>query len=113
MPNLVISIIDDDPAVREGTIDLLNSAGFAAETFTDADEFLKSGRVDDASCVVADMRMRGMCGLELHDHLLSKGGRPRPRARVRRVLLPVKAFWRKGPAVVHPLGSFARAEKSR
>ena len=73
MPNLVISIIDDDSAVREGTIDLLNSAGFVAETFTDADEFLKSGRVDDASCVVADMRMPGMSGLELHDHLLKAG----------------------------------------
>jgi CheY-like chemotaxis protein len=73
MPNFVISIIDDDPAVREGTIDLLNSAGFVAETFTDADEFLKSGRVDDASCVVADMRMPGMSGLELHDHLLRAG----------------------------------------
>jgi len=73
MANLVISVIDDDPAVREGTIDLLNSAGFAAETFTDADEFLKSGRADDASCVVADMRMPGMSGLELHDHLLRAG----------------------------------------
>jgi CheY-like chemotaxis protein/CelD/BcsL family acetyltransferase involved in cellulose biosynthesis len=73
MPNATISIIDDDPSVREATIDLLNSAGFVAETFKDADEFLKSGRVDDASCVVADMRMPGMSGLELHDHLLRAG----------------------------------------
>src|SRR5450432_3218423 len=73
MPNLVISIIDDDSAVREGTIDLLNSAGFVAETFTDADEFLKSGRVDGASCVVADMRMPGMSGLELHEYLQRAG----------------------------------------
>jgi DNA-binding response OmpR family regulator len=73
MPSPVISIIDDDPSVREGTMDLLNSAGFVAETFKDADEFLKSGRVDDASCVVADMRMPGMSGLELHDHLLRVG----------------------------------------
>ena len=73
MPDLVISIIDDDPAVREGTTDLLNSVGFAAETFTNADEFLKSGRAADASCIVADMRMPGMSGLELHDHLLGSG----------------------------------------
>jgi CheY-like chemotaxis protein len=73
MPNLVVSIIDDDPSVREGTMDLLNSAGFVAETFKDADEFLQSGSVDGASCVVADMRMPGMSGLELHDHLLRAG----------------------------------------
>jgi FixJ family two-component response regulator len=73
MPNRLVSIIDDDPSVREGTVDLLNSAGFVAETFEDADAFLKSGRVDSASCVVADMRMPGMSGLELHDHLLRAG----------------------------------------
>src|ERR1700731_4817722 len=73
MPNAIISIIDDDPSVGEATIDLLNSAGFVAETFKHADEFLKSGRVDDASCIVADMRMPGMSGLELHDHLLRAG----------------------------------------
>src|ERR1700738_1346670 len=73
MPNAINSINYEDPSVREATIDLLNSAGFVAETFKDADEFLKSGRVDDASCVVADMRMPGMSGLELHDHLLRAG----------------------------------------
>jgi DNA-binding response OmpR family regulator len=73
MPNLVVSIIDDDPSVRESTMDLLNSAGFVAETFKDADEFLKSGSLDGASCVVADMRMPGMSGLELHDQLLRAG----------------------------------------
>ena len=73
MPNLVISIIDDDPSLREGAVDLLNSAGFGAETFKNADEFLRSGRIDDACCIVADMRMPGMSGLEIHDHLLRVG----------------------------------------
>jgi FixJ family two-component response regulator len=73
MSDLVISIIDDDPSVREGAMDLLNSAGFAARTFQDADEFLRSGRVDDTTCIVADMRMPGMSGLELHDHLVGSG----------------------------------------
>jgi CheY-like chemotaxis protein len=72
MPN-VVSIIDDDPAVREATLDLLNSAGLTAETFKDADEFLKSGRIEATSCVVADMRMPGMSGPELHDHLQKAG----------------------------------------
>ena len=73
MSSPVVSIIDDDSSVREGTMDLLNSAGFVAEAFKDADEFLKFGRVDDAFCVVADVRMPGMSGLELHDHLLRVG----------------------------------------
>jgi FixJ family two-component response regulator len=73
MPHHVVSIIDDDPSVREGTTDLLNSAGFAAESFNDANEFLKSGRLDATSCVVADMRMPGISGIELHDLLLRAG----------------------------------------
>jgi FixJ family two-component response regulator/CelD/BcsL family acetyltransferase involved in cellulose biosynthesis len=73
MRHHVVSIIDDDPSVREGTTDLLNSAGFAAEAFNDADEFLTSGRLDATSCVVADMRMPGKSGIELHDDLLRAG----------------------------------------
>jgi FixJ family two-component response regulator/CelD/BcsL family acetyltransferase involved in cellulose biosynthesis len=73
MPHHVVSIIDDDPSVREGTTDLLNSAGYAAESFNDADAFLKSGRLDATSCVVADMRMPGISGIELHDYLLRAG----------------------------------------
>ena len=69
----VISIIDDDPSVREGTIDVLNSAGFFAEAFKDADEFLKSDHLDGISCLVADIRMPGLSGLELHNHLLRSG----------------------------------------
>jgi FixJ family two-component response regulator len=66
----VIAIVDDDPSVREGTMDLLNSMGFAAETFAGADEFLKSDRVSDTSCLIADMQMPGMTGLELYKHLV-------------------------------------------
>lgn len=71
--NLLVSIIDDDASVREGAVDLLNSAGFAAATFENADQFLESGRIDDACCIVADMRMPGRSGLEIHDHLLQAG----------------------------------------
>jgi CheY-like chemotaxis protein len=71
--NLVVSIIDDDASVREGAIDLLNSAGFAAAAFESADQFLRSGQIDDACCIVADIRMPGTSGLEIPDHLLKMG----------------------------------------
>jgi FixJ family two-component response regulator len=70
---IVISIVDDDVSVREGATDLLNSMGYAAETFACADDFLKSARLDDTSCLITDMRMPGMTGLELHDRLVASG----------------------------------------
>jgi FixJ family two-component response regulator len=69
----LISIVDDDPAVREGTMDLLNSMGFTAETFQLADEFLKSDRLRSTSCLIADVQMPGMTGLELHSRLIASG----------------------------------------
>jgi FixJ family two-component response regulator len=70
---IVISIVDDDVSVREGTTDLLNSVGYAAETFACADDFLKSTRLDSTSCLITDMRMPGMTGLELLDRLVALG----------------------------------------
>jgi FixJ family two-component response regulator len=69
----VISIVDDDPSVREGTMDLLNSMGFITETFRRADEFLESNRLHSTSCLIADMQLPGMTGLELYDHLVGSG----------------------------------------
>jgi len=69
----VVSIVDDDPSVREGTVDLLNSMGFLAQTFQDPDDFLKSARFNCTSCLIADVRMPGMTGIELHDHLVTSG----------------------------------------
>jgi FixJ family two-component response regulator len=69
----VISIVDDDPSVREGTMDLLNSMGFIAETFQRADEFLESNRLHSTSCLIADVQLPGMTGLELYDHLVGSG----------------------------------------
>jgi FixJ family two-component response regulator len=69
----VISIIDDDDSVREGTMDLLKSAGFIAEAFEHANAFLKSSRLHSTSCLIADVQMPGMTGLDLHDHLVRSG----------------------------------------
>jgi FixJ family two-component response regulator len=69
----VISIVDDDPSVREGTMDLLNSMGFIAETFQCADDFLDSNHLRGTSCLIADVQLPGMTGLELYDHLVGSG----------------------------------------
>ena len=71
----VISIVDDDEAVRETTMDLLNSMGFSTKAFPNPDAFLKSSDVRRTSCLVADMRMPGMTGLELHERLAGSGNR--------------------------------------
>ena len=98
---LVVSIVDDDPSVCEGLMDLLNSMGFAAEAFSRADEFLKSDRPDKTSCLIADVQMPGMSGLELHDHLVKCGkiiptilitGFPREEDRGRALRTGVKCY---------------------
>jgi FixJ family two-component response regulator len=71
--NPVISIVDDDRSVREGTSDLIRAMGFIANEFQDAEDFLQSDSVRGTSCLIADVRMPGMTGLELHDHLVKSG----------------------------------------
>jgi FixJ family two-component response regulator len=65
-----ISIVDDDPSVREGLMDLLRSMGFVAEAFERAIDFLDSDRLHSTSCLIADVQMPGMTGLELNDRLI-------------------------------------------
>jgi FixJ family two-component response regulator len=69
----VVTIVDDDQSVRDGIADLVRAMGFDAEAFERAEEFLQSGRVDATSCLITDMRMPGMTGLELHDRLIASG----------------------------------------
>jgi FixJ family two-component response regulator len=69
----MISIIDDDDTVREGTLDLLKSMGFCAVSFSSAADFLNSSNLHSTSCLIADVQMPGMTGLELHSHLLRSG----------------------------------------
>jgi FixJ family two-component response regulator len=69
----VISIIDDDGSVRAATHNLVRSLGYIVHTFASAEEFLRSPHLKDTSCVIADVRMSAMSGLELQAHLLAKG----------------------------------------
>ena len=69
----LIAIVDDDMSIRNATQDLLRAAGFATATFSNATSFLDSPTRGSVACLVADMRMPGMTGLELHEHLAASG----------------------------------------
>jgi len=69
----VVSIVDDDESVCLGTMDLIESMGYVAETYTRAEDFLRSGLLWQMRCVIADVQMPGMTGLELHEYLVRSG----------------------------------------
>jgi FixJ family two-component response regulator len=69
----VVSIVDDDASVRIATDRLVRSLGFTAHTFASADEFLRSPLMDSTSCVIADIQMPGMSGLDLQAVLRAQG----------------------------------------
>ena len=71
----MIAIVDDDEAVREATEALVRSLGYHASTFASADEFLKSDQVHDVSCLISDLRMPGLSGIDLQDRLIARGHR--------------------------------------
>jgi FixJ family two-component response regulator len=64
-----ISIVDDDPAVRSTLRRLMDTVGLVAETFASAEEFLASPSMSATTCLILDVRMRGMDGLELQRRL--------------------------------------------
>lgn len=66
----VIFVIDDDASVRKSLSLLLKSAGYACETFVSAEEFLKRGLTDGVGCIILDVRMRSMSGLDLQERLI-------------------------------------------
>ena len=67
----MISIIDDNDCVRESLQRLMRSVGFAANVFASAEEFLDSDRLLNTDCLILDVRLPGMNGLELQRHLAS------------------------------------------
>jgi FixJ family two-component response regulator len=64
-----VSIVDDDDSVREAIRSLLRSVGLRADVFASAEEFLKSDALKDTACLILDIRMPGMSGLELQARL--------------------------------------------
>jgi len=73
MSQVLIAIVDDDEAVRNATKTLVRSLGYHASTFASADEFLKSERVHDTSCLIADVQMPGLSGIDLQNRLVARG----------------------------------------
>jgi FixJ family two-component response regulator len=69
----LISVVDDDAFVREATADFLTSLGYQACTFASAEQFLASDRLKDTSCVITDLRMPGLSGLDLQSRLFAAG----------------------------------------
>ena len=69
----LIAIVDDDESVRNAIKGLMRSMGFAAEVFSSASEFLQSADMGRAACLVADVNMPNMSGIDLHQNLLVQG----------------------------------------
>ena len=67
----IISVIDDDPSVRTATARLLRAMGFSVYAFASAQEFLSSPQLRETWCVIADVQMPGMTGVELQDYLIA------------------------------------------
>jgi FixJ family two-component response regulator len=70
-----ISVVDDDPSIRQAIRGLLRSVGFEARVFASAEEFLTSGGLSGTTCLVLDVRMPGMSGIELQERLIASGHR--------------------------------------
>lgn len=71
----LVVIVDDDDSMRSALRGLLKVAGLPAQAFASAEEFLKSGRQHQTACLIADIRMPGMSGLELQAQLNAEGCR--------------------------------------
>jgi FixJ family two-component response regulator len=67
----LVAIVDDDESIRDTTKDLLESAGFPAAVFASAASLLKFRRLSQIRCLISDMRMPRMSGIELHQHLVA------------------------------------------
>ena len=69
----MISIVDDDPLVREATVDLVQSLGYETTSFDSAEKFLDSGQMKNTSCLIIDQQLPGLSGTELQRLLRAEG----------------------------------------
>jgi FixJ family two-component response regulator len=104
LENRVISIIDDDESSRIAAESLVASLGFVALTFASAEAFLESGDLARTSCLITDIQLPGMSGLDLQERLRAEGHRlpvifvtafPQPKYRQRAEAAGALAFFEK------------------
>ena len=69
----MIAIVDDDESVRIATRSLVRSLGFTAHTYASAEDFLQSQQVSECSCVITDVQMPGLSGVDLQSRLAAEG----------------------------------------
>jgi len=69
----IIAIVDDDEAVRQATGSLVRSLGYRASLFASAHDFLNFEQIGNTCCLITDVRMPGLGGLELQDQLIARG----------------------------------------
>jgi FixJ family two-component response regulator len=72
-PDRVVFVVDDDGSMRESLTDLIRSVGLRIEAFASAQEFLRSKRLDVPSCLVLDVRLKGVSGLDLQKRMAEGG----------------------------------------
>ena len=71
--NPKVHIVDDDSAIRDSLSMLMKSVGFESQTYASAEGFLEQAELESPGCLVVDVRMQGMSGLELQQLLNEKG----------------------------------------
>jgi FixJ family two-component response regulator len=69
----MISIVDDDPFVRQATDALVRSLGYRAATFASAEHFLQSNYIHETTCLISDVQMPGLSGVDLQRALIAQG----------------------------------------
>jgi FixJ family two-component response regulator len=69
----LISIVDDDALARDGIRELVDSLGYNSATFMSAEHFLEDGMIAETTCLITDLQMPGLSGLELQQALRSQG----------------------------------------
>ena len=75
LPNIDVAIVEDDESVRESTGHLLRLLGYTTAAFASAEDFLNSGLVRDTACLITDVRLPGISGVELQSRLILDGHR--------------------------------------
>jgi len=73
MSQAVVSIVDDDPLAREGIRELVESLGYKARAFVSAQDFLQSEAIATTCCLITDLQMPGLNGLDLQEQLQAQG----------------------------------------